>query len=100
MGVYWKVRFLGDCMKNQYIGGELPKKGAWAVCRFKRGLGKKRGEEGGFKPQCTLWVRGAFLLTQWLIGKKDPTQITLCDTNTVTLLIIVIIIDTFIPISK
>ena len=30
-------------MKKQYIWGELPKKGAWTVCRFKRGLGKKRG---------------------------------------------------------
>ena len=27
MGVHWKIQFLGGCMKNQYIGGELSKKG-------------------------------------------------------------------------
>ena len=53
MGVYRKIRVLVGCMKNQYIGGELLKKGAWVVCRFKRGLGKKeevmllRDGEGG-----------------------------------------------------
>ena len=31
--------------------------------------------------------------TSWLIGIKYPTQITLCDTNTVIVLIIVIIVD-------
>ena len=31
-------------MKNQYRGGEIAqKRGAWAVCRFKGGLGKKKG---------------------------------------------------------
>ena len=25
--VGWKIRFLGGCMKNQYIGGEMPKMG-------------------------------------------------------------------------
>ena len=24
-------------------GGELPKKGGWIVCKFKRGLGRRRG---------------------------------------------------------
>ena len=24
-GVHWKNRYLGGCMKNQYIGGEMPK---------------------------------------------------------------------------
>ena len=43
----------------------------------------------------------AFLLTPWLVGIKYPKQIPLCDTNTVALLIIVIIIDTeFLSISK
>ena len=36
----------------------------------------------------------AFSLTSWLTGIKNPKQIALCDTNTVILLIIVIIIDT------
>ena len=43
--------------------GESPKKGAWIVYRFKRGLGKRRGyffkvggggEGGGLRPQGTL----------------------------------------------
>ena len=25
MGVHWKNRYLGGCMKNQYIGCEMPK---------------------------------------------------------------------------
>ena len=29
-------------MKNQYTGGELSKKGAWAVFRLKGALAKKR----------------------------------------------------------
>ena len=32
-------------MKNQYIGGNCLKGGAWTVCRFKRALAKKM--EGG-----------------------------------------------------
>ena len=27
IGDHWKFRFLGGCMKNQYIEGELPKNG-------------------------------------------------------------------------
>ena len=43
----------------------------------------------------------ALSLTPWVIGIKYPKQITLLDTNTVMLLIIVIIIDTyFLPMSK
>ena len=39
-GVYWKIQFSeGDFMKNQYIGGYWIKRGAWTVCRFKRGEG-------------------------------------------------------------
>ena len=30
-------------MENQYRGGDCLKKGAWTVCKFKRGLGKKEG---------------------------------------------------------
>ena len=37
---------------------------------------------------------GVFLLTPWLVGIKYPKKITLCDTNTIILLTIVIIIDT------
>ena len=43
-------------MKNQYIGDEMPKQGAWIVRRFKRGFGKKKGVdvfEVGLRPQCT-----------------------------------------------
>ena len=41
--------------------------GAWIVCRFKKGLGKNKEAdvfEVGLRRQCTLWVGGAFLLTQ------------------------------------
>ena len=37
---------------------------------------------------------GAFLFTPWLVGIKYSKHITFCDTNTVILLIVVIIIDT------
>ena len=37
-----KIRFLGrGFTKKNYIGGTCLKKGAWTVCRFKRGLAKK-----------------------------------------------------------
>ena len=45
-------------MRNQYIKGELRKKGAWTVRRFKGGLDEKEGVavfEGWLIPQCTLW---------------------------------------------
>ena len=46
-------------------------------------------------------IVGAFLLTPWLIGIKYSKHITLCDIDTVILLIIVIIIDTkFVPSRK
>ena len=43
-------------MKNQYIGGNCLKRGAWTVGRFKGGHGKKEGLflRGGLIPQCTL----------------------------------------------
>ena len=47
--------------------GVMPKMGAWIVFRFKRWLLKKEGVdvfEVELRPQCTLWVGGAFLLTQ------------------------------------
>ena len=41
------------------------------------------------------------MLTPWLIDLKHPKHITLCDTNTVILLIMVFVIDTyFLLISK
>ena len=50
-----KSNFYGEVTKKQYIGGNCIKKGggAWIVCRFKRGLGKKDGGgvfEGGLTP--------------------------------------------------
>ena len=47
--------------KNQYRGGDCLKRGAWTVCRFKGGFGKKEGggvfEGGGWLIlQCTLCV--------------------------------------------
>ena len=36
------MRFLGGSRRANIEGG-LPEKGAWTVCRFKRGLGKKDG---------------------------------------------------------
>ena len=60
MGVHWKIWFLGwgggawmflfrEGGAWIFLGGwgdELPKKGgAWIVCRFNRGLGKRRGYE-------------------------------------------------------
>ena len=86
MGVQWKIQFLGVAWKNNILGVNCLKKVAWTVCRFKKkGFARKRGDvfEGGVRPQCTLWVGGAFLLTQWFIGIKCPKSITLCHTNTV-----------------
>ena len=50
MGVHWKIQFLGEFMKNQYIGGSCLKGGTSTVCKFKSGLGEKKEcvfEEGG-----------------------------------------------------
>ena len=50
MGVHLKIRFWGGravggvvFTKNQYIGGNCQKSGAWTVFRLKGGLKKKRG---------------------------------------------------------
>ena len=60
--------------KNQYIGRNCLKSGAWAVCRFKGGLVKKRrrcfwvGWERGWRgliPQWTLWWQNIFLDFPW-----------------------------------
>ena len=56
LGVHWRTRLLGGggFTKNQYRGGELPKKGT--VCQFK-GAWQERGGgvfEGELIPQCTL----------------------------------------------
>ena len=63
MGVHWKIRFLERVHKKQFFigvgaGVDCLKRGAWIVCRFKRGLGKKEGvvflrggeREGGWDP--------------------------------------------------
>ena len=42
MGVHLKIQFLGEFMKNQYIGGSCLKGGTSTVCKFKSGLGEKK----------------------------------------------------------
>ena len=44
MGVDLKIRIHPPCMKKQFFGLNRLKRGAWIVCRFKRGLGKKKKE--------------------------------------------------------
>ena len=51
MGVHWKIRFLERVHKKQFFigvgaGVDCLKRGAWIVCRFKRGLGKKEKKKG------------------------------------------------------
>ena len=69
-----KFQYYGSSLENpMYIyiyiyGVNRLKRGPWIVCRFKRGLGKRRGHVfwggEGLRPQRTLW-------------HKHPTQITL-----------------------
>ena len=47
-------------MKNQYIGGYCIKRGAWTVCRFKRGEGG--GLRGVDTPMYTMEVEVGTLL--------------------------------------
>ena len=44
MGVHWKMQFLGEgCMKNQYIGVEMSKKGVLeSFVDLRGGLAKKK----------------------------------------------------------
>ena len=43
MDVHWKIQFLGEFMRNQYIGGGSCLKGRTStVCKFKSGLGEKK----------------------------------------------------------
>ena len=44
MGIHWKIWFLRGVHEKPIYRGELPKKGAWTVCRFKGRLGTKEGE--------------------------------------------------------
>ena len=46
MGVHLKIRIHSPCMKKQFFGLNRLKRGAWIVCRFKRGLGKKEKKKG------------------------------------------------------
>ena len=103
MGVHWKIWFLGwgggawmflfrEGGAWIFLGGwgdELPKKGgAWIVCRFNRGLGKRRGYEfevgEGWDPNAHYESEKP---SYW---HKYPKQITF---NTVLLLIILTLID-------
>ena len=43
------LTFRGDSIKIN-ISGDLPKKGAGTVCRFKKGAWQKRGGVGGLIP--------------------------------------------------
>ena len=59
--VHGKIRVLeGGFTKNQYIGDDYLERGAWTVCRFTRGLARKRKWRfwgrggGGVIPKCTL----------------------------------------------
>ena len=57
----------GGAWKTIILEAKYLKTGAWIVCRFKEGLSKKKGVdvfEVGLRPQCTLWIGGAFLLTR------------------------------------
>ena len=76
MGVHWKIRFLGECMKNQFIGLNCQKKegldsleGAW---QKRRGDGFE-GRGGEWDPNA-YWVGGAFLFTQMFISSNIVTQ--------------------------
>ena len=104
MGVHWKVQFLGGGVREKPIfSGWIAEKGRLGQSAdLKGGLAKKRGWYfwGGLRPQWTLWVGGAYVLTQWLIGIKYPKQTTFCDINTVILIIIIIIDRWFPAISK
>ena len=61
-GVHWKIRFLEGFHEKPIYRGELPQKGgrgAWTVCRFKRGLDKKEGGgvfEGDDTPMHTVCI--------------------------------------------
>ena len=47
-GVHWKVQFLEGAHEKPIQRKDCLKRGAWTVCRFKAGLGKKE-ESGVFK---------------------------------------------------
>ena len=44
LGVHWKIWLLGGILKNQYIGGDRPRKGGWLVqfVDLRGGLARKR----------------------------------------------------------
>ena len=44
LGIHWKIRLLGGGSQKTIEGGG----GAWTVCQFKKGLGKKE-EDGSFE---------------------------------------------------
>ena len=83
MGWGCKILILWGSMKNPIfrgvhkVEGGLPKRGAWGVCRFKRGLGKKQGGwcfQGGLIPQCTVCIN--IKTNKFLSGlntSKDPS---------------------------
>ena len=68
MRVHSKLRYLrgeGEGVtENQYIEGDCLKSGAWTVCRFKRGLGKKEGNRAysrNLEQRSILARKGTFL---------------------------------------
>ena len=52
--------------KNTIYRGELPKKGAWAGCRFKKRFWKKKGGGGFFEG------RGWYTNPHYVIEGGDP----------------------------
>ena len=60
MGVHWKIWFLREALhENQYTGGGCLKRGAWSVCRFKKGgVGGRRGGALGEK-EGRVFLKGA-----------------------------------------
>ena len=47
MGIHWKIWFLRGVHEKPIYRGELPKKGAWTVYRFKGGGGGGGGKKEG-----------------------------------------------------
>ena len=67
MRFHWKIRLLGEGegSPKTNVKGELPKRGAWTVCRFKGKLGKKMGVGvvGVDTPTHTMWRLSSILKT-------------------------------------
>ena len=77
MGVHWKIQgFFGGLHKKKFLGEGMNclKKGAWIVCRFKSGIGKKRGHVLRWGGADTLMHTDLEESSYW---DKYPKQMTL-----------------------